>query len=136
MNQPVTQVETTKILTDLPSKPKQKAATVIVFFLVAAAALFIAIAAFGIYTPKRWTAVVQQRTNEAARTLAEVVHPEKPTGMIRLQLPGQTMPYTDAPIFAHTSGWQIQRAAGCPPWPPHLSTAGDRMPAGVRSART
>jgi len=43
--------------------------------------------------------------SEAARMLVEVVHPEKSTGMIRLQLPGQTMPYTDAPIFAQTSGY-------------------------------
>jgi multidrug efflux pump subunit AcrA (membrane-fusion protein) len=33
------------------------------------------------------------------------VHPEKATGMIYLQLPGQTTPYTDAPIFAQTSGY-------------------------------
>jgi RND family efflux transporter MFP subunit len=104
MNQPVTQIETTKVLTDPPRKPKQKA-TVIVFFLVAAAALFIGIATFGIYTRNQWIAAVQQRTNEAARMLAEVVHPEKSTGKIHLQLPGQTMPYTDAPIFAQTSGY-------------------------------
>jgi RND family efflux transporter MFP subunit len=105
MNQPVTQIETTKVLADPPRQPKQKAATVIVFFLVAAGALFIAIAASGIYTRNQWTAAVQQRTNEAARMLVEVAHPEKSTGMIHLQLPGQTMPYTDAPIFAQTSGY-------------------------------
>jgi multidrug efflux pump subunit AcrA (membrane-fusion protein) len=69
------------------------------------AALFTAIAAFGIYTPNQWTAVVPQRTNEAARMLVEETHPEKSTGMIHLQLPGQTMPYTDSPIFAQTSGY-------------------------------
>jgi hypothetical protein len=37
--------------------------------------------------------------------LVEMVHPEKATGMIYLQLPGQTTPYTDAPIFAQTSGY-------------------------------
>ena len=105
MNQPVTQIETTKVLADPPRKPKQKAATVIAFFLVAAAALFIGIATFGIYTRNQWTGAVQQRTNEAARMLVEVAHPEKSTGMIHLQLPGQTMPYTDAPIFAQTSGY-------------------------------
>jgi RND family efflux transporter MFP subunit len=109
MNQPVTQIETTKVLADLPRKPRQKAATVIVFFLVAAAALFIAIAAFGIYTRNQWTAAVRKRTNQAARMLVEVVHPEKPTGMIHLQLPGQTIPYTDAPIFAQTSGYLKKR---------------------------
>src|SRR5271163_2828911 len=100
MNQLVT--ETTKVLADPPRQPKQKAATGIVFFLVAAAALFIGIASFGIYTRNQWTGAVQQRTNEAARMLLEVAHPQKSTGMIHLQLPGQTMPYTDAPIFAQT----------------------------------
>ena len=105
MNQLVTEIETTKVLADPPRKPKQKAATVIVFFLIAVAALFIAIAAFSIYTRNQWTAAVQERTNQAARMLVEVVHPEKSTGMIHLQLPGQTMPYTDVPIFAQTSGY-------------------------------
>jgi hypothetical protein len=50
MNQLVTQIETTKVLADPPRKPKQKVAIVIVFFLVPAAPLFIALAAFAIYT--------------------------------------------------------------------------------------
>jgi RND family efflux transporter MFP subunit len=78
---------------------------VIAFFLVAAGAVFIAIAALGIYTRNQRTATIVQRTDQAARMLVEVVHPETSTGMIRLQLPGQTMPYTDAPIFAQTSGY-------------------------------
>ena len=104
MKQQINQIETTKVLAE-PPRPKTKAPIVILFFLVAAAALFIAIAAFGIYTRNQWTGAVQQRTNEAARMLVEVVHPEKSTGMMRLQLPGQTMPYTDAAIFAQTSGY-------------------------------
>jgi RND family efflux transporter MFP subunit len=105
MNQLVTETETTKVLADPPRQPEQKSTIVIVFFLVAAAALFIGVATFGIYTRNQWTGAVQQRTNEAARMLVEVAHPEKSTGMIHLQLPGQTMPYTDAPIFAQTSGY-------------------------------
>jgi RND family efflux transporter MFP subunit len=104
MKQTVTQIETNKVLAD-PPRPKTKATTVILFFLVAAGALFAGIAAFGIYTRNQWTGAVQQRTNEAARLLAGVVHPEKSTGRIRLQLPGHTMPYTDAGIFAQTSGY-------------------------------
>jgi RND family efflux transporter MFP subunit len=105
MNQLVTETETTKVLADPPPQSEKKGATVIVFFLVAAGALFIAIAAFGIYTRNQSTGAVQQRTNEAAQMLVEVMHPEKSTGMIHLQLPGQTMPYTDSPIFAQTSGY-------------------------------
>src|SRR3984885_11405806 len=104
MKQTVTQIETTKVLAD-PPRPKTKATIVILFFLVAAGALFAGLAAFGIYTRNQWTAVVQQRTNQAARLLVGVVHPEKSTGRIRLQLPGHTMPYTDAAIFAQTSGY-------------------------------
>jgi RND family efflux transporter MFP subunit len=104
MKQTVNQIETTKVLAD-PPRPKTKATIVILFFLVAAGALFAGTAAFGIHTRDQWTRVVQQRTNEAARLLVGVVHPEKSTGMIRLQLPGQTMPYTDAAIFAQTSGY-------------------------------
>jgi RND family efflux transporter MFP subunit len=104
MKQPVNQIETTKALAE-PPRPKTKATIVILFFLCAAGALFAGIAAFGIYTRNQWTGAVQQRTNEAAQLVVEVVHPEKSTGMIRLQLPGQTMPYTDAAILAQTSGY-------------------------------
>jgi membrane fusion protein (multidrug efflux system) len=37
--------------------------------------------------------------------MVRVIHPEKGSGIVLLQLPGQTMPYTDAPIFAQTSGY-------------------------------
>jgi RND family efflux transporter MFP subunit len=37
--------------------------------------------------------------------VVQVTHPEMVVGMIHLQLPGQTMSYTDAPIFAQTSGY-------------------------------
>src|ERR1700738_470838 len=59
----------------------------------------------GIYTRNTWTAKLQQRTNQAAQTVVQVTHPEMAVGMIHLQLPGQAMPYTDAPIFAQTSGY-------------------------------
>jgi RND family efflux transporter MFP subunit len=104
MKQPVNQIETTKALAE-PPRPNTKATIGILFFLVVAGALFAAIAAFGIYMRNQWTGAVQQRTNQAARLLVGVMHPEKSTGMIRLQLPGQTMPYTDAAIFAQTSGY-------------------------------
>jgi multidrug efflux pump subunit AcrA (membrane-fusion protein) len=105
MNQSVTQIETTKVLADPPCKPTKKGAAIILLFLLAAGALFIGSAGFGIYTRNLWATAVQQRTNEASRMLVEVVHPERSSGMIHLQLPGQTLPYTDARIFAQTSGY-------------------------------
>src|ERR1700738_4164760 len=59
----------------------------------------------GIYTRNTWTAQLQQRTNQAAQMVVQVTHPEMAVGMIHLQLPGQAMPYIDAPIFAQTSGY-------------------------------
>ena len=75
-----------------------------VFFLVATV-LCIAIAASGVYSRNAATAELQQRADEAAGLVVRVVHPEKDSGMLLLQLPGQTMPYTDAPLFAQTSGY-------------------------------
>jgi RND family efflux transporter MFP subunit len=104
MKQQINQIDTTKVLAD-PPRPKTKATIVILVSLIAAGALFAGTAAFGIYTRNQWTGAVQQRTNKAARLLVGVMHPEKSTGMIRLELPGQTMPYTDAAIFAQTTGY-------------------------------
>jgi RND family efflux transporter MFP subunit len=88
-----------------PPRPKKKTMTVIIFGLAAAGALFFGIAAYGIYTRGQWTAAVQLRTNQAARLLVDVVHPQRSVGMIHLQLPGQAMPFTDSPIAAQTSGY-------------------------------
>jgi RND family efflux transporter MFP subunit len=104
MKQQINQIETTKVLAD-PPRPKTKATIVILVSLIAAGALFAGTAAFGIYTRNQWTGAVQERTNKAARLLVGVMHPEKSTGMIRLELPGQTLPYTDAAIFAQTTGY-------------------------------
>jgi RND family efflux transporter MFP subunit len=75
------------------------------FFFFAAGALSIGAATLGVYTRNAWTSTLQQRTNQAAQMVVQVTHPEMAVEMISLQLPGQTMPYTDAPIFAQTSGY-------------------------------
>jgi RND family efflux transporter MFP subunit len=86
-------------------KPKEKNRRKLWFFFFGAGALFIGVAALGVYTRNSWTAQLQQRTNQAAQMVVQVTHPEMAVGMIHLQLPGQTMPYTDAPILAQTSGY-------------------------------
>jgi RND family efflux transporter MFP subunit len=85
--------------------PKQKGAKPIFLGLIIAGAVFISVTIFGIYTRNQWTAEVRLRTNQATRVQVEVVHPEKSTGLIHLQLPGQAMPFTDSPIVAQTSGY-------------------------------
>ena len=63
------------------------------------------VAVLGIYSRNAWTAELQQLTDKAARTIVHVVHPTKAIDAISLELPGQTMPYTDTPIYAQTSGY-------------------------------
>src|SRR6202162_5605415 len=75
------------------------------FFFFAGGALFIGVAVLGIYSRNAWTLEVQQLTDKAARTIVHVVHPTRAIEAISVELPGQTMPYTDAPIFAQTSGY-------------------------------
>src|SRR6201993_303986 len=96
---------TTPVAPGSPPTPKKKVGKTITFYLAAAGVLFLVLAAFGIYSRNQWTAEVQARNNEAARVLVEVVHPEPSTGVVRLQLPGQAMPFTDSPIVAQTSGY-------------------------------
>jgi RND family efflux transporter MFP subunit len=95
--------------TEAPSEaalqPKEKSRRKLGFFFLAAGALFVGVATLGVYTRNTWTAKLQQRTNQAAQFVVQVTHPEMAVGMISLQLPGQTMPYSDAPIFAQTSGY-------------------------------
>jgi RND family efflux transporter MFP subunit len=86
-------------------KPKEKNRRKLWFCFLAAGALFIGVATLGVYTRNAWTAQLQQRTNQAAQMVVQVTHPEMAVGMIQLQLPGQAMPYTDAPILAQTSGY-------------------------------
>jgi RND family efflux transporter MFP subunit len=95
---------TTTVTPNPPTLPK-KSALLILSCLAVAGALFAGIAILGICARNQWTAEVQQRTNLAARTLVDVVHPQKTTGTVHLQLPGQAMPFTDSPIVAQTSGY-------------------------------
>ena len=72
---------------------------------LAGGALFIAIAVLGIYSRTTLETGLQQRSNEAAQMIVSVIHPEKASTTIPLQLPGQTKAYIEAPIFAQTTGY-------------------------------
>jgi multidrug efflux pump subunit AcrA (membrane-fusion protein) len=74
-------------------------------FFLAGGALFIGVAVLGIYSRNTRTLELQQLTDKAARTTVQVVHPTRTTEGVSLQLAGQTTPYTDAPIYAQTSGY-------------------------------
>jgi RND family efflux transporter MFP subunit len=90
---------------ETPGKPENKLQKGLKLLFCAAGALFIGIAILGIYSRNAWTLKVRQLTDNAARTIVQVVHPSMAVEAIFLQLPGQTMAYTDAPILAQTSGY-------------------------------
>ena len=96
---------TQKDLKETPGKPETKNQKGLKFLFCAGGALFIGVAILGIYSRYAWTIEVQRLTDKAARTIVHVVHPTRAIDAISLQLPGQTMPYTDAPIYAQTSGY-------------------------------
>jgi RND family efflux transporter MFP subunit len=88
-----------------PGRPAKETRKSFKFFFLAVGALFIGVAVLGIYSRNARTLQLQQLTDTAARTIVHVVHPTRAIDAISLQLPGQTMPYTDTPIYAQTSGY-------------------------------
>jgi RND family efflux transporter MFP subunit len=75
------------------------------FSFLAGGALFIALVVFGVWSRTAKTTGLQQQSNEAAQMVVTVIHPEKASTIIPLQLPGQTRAFIEAPIFAQTSGY-------------------------------
>jgi RND family efflux transporter MFP subunit len=92
-------------LKETSGHPESKIRRGVKFLFCVGGALLIGVATLGIYSRHAWTLEVQRLTVKAARTIVHVVHPIGASEAISLQLPGQTMPYTDAPIFAQTSGY-------------------------------
>jgi membrane fusion protein (multidrug efflux system) len=97
-------LKSTKVPQTKSGLPERKKRGLAIFSLVAVL-VFVAVAISGVYSRNAATAKLQLRADEAARLMVRVIHPEKGSGIVLLQLPGQTMPYTDAPIFAQTSGY-------------------------------
>jgi len=74
------------------------------FSFLARAIVLVALAAIGVVMRSSLTQPIQQHSNKAAETTVTVVHPKKASITIPV-LPGQTAAYTDAPIYAQTSGY-------------------------------
>jgi RND family efflux transporter MFP subunit len=82
-------------------KPKQQRKR---FLLLVGAVAFIALAFLGIHMRFSRMQAVQPASHETKMEVS-VVHPEKVSTTTSVELPGQTQAYTDAPIFAQTSGY-------------------------------
>ncbi len=74
------------------------------FPFLAGAIVLVALAAIGIRLWPSGTQSIQPHSDKAAEMTVTVVHPQKASITIPV-LPGQTEAYTDAPIFAQTSGY-------------------------------
>jgi RND family efflux transporter MFP subunit len=94
----VTEIPERKVVPPMAKKRRRKLP-----FLAGAAAL-IALVALGNKLRSSGTPSIQQPSNKAAAMTVTVVHPQKASVAIPV-LPGQTEAYTDAPIFAQTSGY-------------------------------
>src|SRR4029077_5084120 len=73
-------------------------------FLVEGAILIVALGFLEIRMRSCGTGVVPHVSHEPTMEV-NVVHPEKIPATTTVELPGQTQAYTDAPIFAQTSGY-------------------------------
>ncbi len=92
-------------LEDIPPIPDKSSRKGVKLSFLAGGALFIAVAVMGISSRVASTTGLEQRSKEAAQVIVNVIHPEKASTTIPLQLPGQTRAYIEAPIFAQTSGY-------------------------------
>jgi RND family efflux transporter MFP subunit len=97
-----TLVETLERKSTAPVKGKK---TGIALFLVLGAILLVGLAVYGIFVRAQSTKELQQRSNEAAEMVVNIVQPESSAPLIPLKLPGQTHAYIEAPIFAQTTGY-------------------------------
>jgi RND family efflux transporter MFP subunit len=75
----------------------------IVAVVVAIAAIGLAI--LGIMSRSAATKQLQAQSDATAQAIVSVVTPERAPAKVPLQLPGETRAYTQAPIFAQTSGY-------------------------------
>jgi RND family efflux transporter MFP subunit len=73
----------------------------VVVVVIAAACLVV----LGITSRSAATKQLQAQSNATAQTIVTVVTPERAPVKVPLQLPGETRAYTQAPIFAQTSGY-------------------------------
>src|ERR1700736_3373908 len=87
-----------------PVSPKNGKRKTIIFF-IAGALIFTAISFFSRQLKPAKTQAHQSHAASAAEMTVSVVPPEKVASTVILNLPGQLQAYTDAPIYAQTSGY-------------------------------
>ena len=92
-------LEQTEPLEEIPPIPEKANRKGVKLSFLAGGALFIAVAVLGIYSRIESTTGLEKRSNEAAQIVVSVIHPEKASTTIPLQLPGQTRAYIETTIW-------------------------------------
>jgi RND family efflux transporter MFP subunit len=87
------------------STPKKSRKRRIILFFVAGAVVYIAITLLSHQLGSPHAQVLQPTSPARTEMTVSVVHPQKVSSTVLLDLPGQLQAYTDAPIFAQTSGY-------------------------------
>jgi RND family efflux transporter MFP subunit len=87
------------------STPKKSRKGRIILFFVAGAVVYIAITLLSRQLGSPHAQVLQPTSPARTEMTVSVVHPQKVSSTVLLDLPGQLQAYTDAPIFAQTSGY-------------------------------
>ena len=87
------------------SAPKKSKKRGTILFFVAGGIVCVAVALLSRQLRSPDTQVLQAPSPAQAEMTVSVVHPQKVSSTVLLDLPGQLQAYTDAPIFAQTSGY-------------------------------
>src|SRR5260370_21157880 len=87
------------------STPKKSRKRGTILFFVAGAVVCIAITLLSRHLRSSHTQVLQPPSPAQAERTVSLLHPEKGSSTVNLDLRGQLQAYTDAPIFAPTSGY-------------------------------
>src|ERR1700731_776315 len=98
-NEKATETVTEELVARKPRKRKKR-----FLFLVIAAILIVVLGFLEVQRRSSGTRAVPAVSHEPTMEVS-VVHPKKVPETISVELPGQTQAYTDAPIFAQTSGY-------------------------------
>jgi RND family efflux transporter MFP subunit len=94
----VAEIQERAAVPKIPGKKRRR------FFLLAWVVALIAFASIGIEVRSSRTQSIQPHSNKAPEITVTIAHPGKVSITIPV-LPGQTQAYTEAPIFAQTSGY-------------------------------
>jgi RND family efflux transporter MFP subunit len=105
VNEGISQAASTKEV-EVKYKPKSKKRGGMLWGVGLIGAIVMGTLVFrGVSSRSASTEQLQVQANEAAELTVNVIQPKKASGVVKLQLPGELRAYTQAPIFAQTSGY-------------------------------